>query len=959
MNGQPKVLLVDPDHGPDNLFALEAQLGPLGAHCLKAGSRGEALALLSQHEVAAAVVAVQLPEGDGFELAKLIRTAPRTSAVPLVFVAAGPPDPSTVYRGYQAGAVDFLVRPFEPQLLASKIGAFLQLHQQNSALAERVQQLESAERARHETERRFRSLADNITQLAWMARPDGHLFWYNRRWYEYTGTTPEQMEGWGWKSVHDPEVLPEVMQRWTSAIAAGREFEMDFPLRGADGTFRRFLTRAFPLKGDDGQVREWFGTNTDVTSLVETQLALHESEHRFRSLAEALPELVFEMDALGRPGYLNEQWARYTGCRPQDLKDPSARWDPVHPDDRELMRERWAEAVRIGDVYECEYRLRRHDGAYRWFLSRAVPRRDGEGRIIGWSGAAIDIQDLKRVHSDLQKLSRLYAVLSKANEAIVRAKDAPHLYREVCRVIAEDGGRPLVWIGLVEGRTVRPVAWHGRSSGYLEGLRIELDGPYGQGPGGTAVRENRAVVNDDFASESKVAPWRERALRYHISASAVFPLRLDGVPFGELALYGSEPGTFDSDEVRLFEALAANISFAVEKMRQQAALRESERSLREADKLKNEFMAILSHELRNPLAPIKNSLYILDRVSPGSEQATRAKETIGRQVDHLTNLVSDLLDVTRIANSKVRLQHESLELNDIVRRSADDNRSLFEQRDVELLVEVSKDPIVVFGDRTRLAQVISNLLQNAAKFTPAEGRASISVKNDGGTAIVRVADNGVGMAETTLRRLFQPFAQAAQSIDRSGGGLGLGLALVKGLVELHGGRVTARSDGLGAGSEFILELPCESQASVQVGPKSAEAVRERRRILLIEDNRDAADSLREVLEIEGHEVAVAHDGAQGLRLAREREPEVVFCDIGLPGMDGYEVARALRADERLRSVHLVALTGYALPEDVSRATEAGFDDHVAKPPSIERLVEILSRICSSRPARVGQRERSR
>jgi two-component system CheB/CheR fusion protein len=280
----------------------------------------------------------------------------------------------------------------------------------------------------------------------------------------------------------------------------------------------------------------------------------------------------------------------------------------------------------------------------------------------------------------------------------------------------------------------------------------------------------------------------------------------------------------------------------------------------------------------------------------------------------------------------------------MVRRTAEDNRSLFEKSQVDLQVELYATPITVCADRTRMAQVISNLLQNAAKFTPAGGRTRISVEAAGETATVRVIDNGVGMAEATLQRLFQPFAQAAQSIDRSGGGLGLGLALVKGLVELHGGRVAARSDGLGKGSEFIVELACEIGASARLPRSSLRVVRESRRILIIEDNRDAAESLCEVLELDGHEVAVAHDGAQGLRKALDFKPDVVLCDIGLPGMDGYEVARALRADERLRSAHLVAISGYALPEDLCSASQAGFQDHLAKPPSIERLAEILSRV---------------
>jgi signal transduction histidine kinase len=305
---------------------------------------------------------------------------------------------------------------------------------------------------------------------------------------------------------------------------------------------------------------------------------------------------------------------------------------------------------------------------------------------------------------------------------------------------------------------------------------------------------------------------------------------------------------------------------------------------------------------------------------------------------------NDLLDVTRITRNKVRLHKETLELNEIVRRTAEDNRSLFERSHVDLQVDLAREPIMVSADRTRLAQVISNLLQNAAKFTPSGGHTRIAVEADGDQVLVRVADDGVGMAPSTLERLFQPFAQAAQAIDRSGGGLGLGLALVKGLVELHGGQVSAHSDGLGKGSQFVLEIPRRPGVSAQKARVTGPLSFQTRRVLIIEDNHDAAESLREVLEFDNHQVAVAHDGVQGLRTALEFRPDVVLCDIGLPGMDGYEVARALRADEQLGHLYLVALTGYALPEDLARAQEAGFQDHLAKPPSIERLVEILSRV---------------
>ncbi|MBI5498608.1 MAG: response regulator [Deltaproteobacteria bacterium] len=373
----------------------------------------------------------------------------------------------------------------------------------------------------------------------------------------------------------------------------------------------------------------------------------------------------------------------------------------------------------------------------------------------------------------------------------------------------------------------------------------------------------------------------------------------------------------------------------------------------ESDRRKNDFLAVLSHELRNPLAPISNSLYVLGRAAPGGNQAQRAREVIERQVAQLTRLVDDLLDVTRISRNKIQLQRERVDLCDLVRRSAEDQRSLFDRNEIRLETDVPDEALCVIADRSRVAQVIGNLLQNAAKFTGRGGAASVSVRADDERrhAVVRVVDTGVGMTPETLHGLFQPFVQAERTLDRSKGGLGLGLALVKGLVELHGGEVRACSEGLGKGSGFTVRLPLESGAVADRCPEPAAAERRRRRVLVIEDNIDAAETLREALEFGEHEVAVAYNGPEGLAKARAFRPEVVLCDIGLPGMDGYEVARAFRGDDALRDIRLVALSGYAQPEDLQRAREAGFEHHLAKPPSLERIEELLASVPAGSGAR--------
>jgi PAS domain S-box-containing protein len=375
--------------------------------------------------------------------------------------------------------------------------------------------------------------------------------------------------------------------------------------------------------------------------------------------------------------------------------------------------------------------------------------------------------------------------------------------------------------------------------------------------------------------------------------------------------------------------------------RRQNKLELTEQALLEADRRKDEFLATLSHELRNPLAPIRNSVFVLGRSAPGSEAASRAQLIIDRQVTHLTRLIDDLLDVTRIARGKIQLKEEQLELGALLHRIIEDHRSSFEALGVQLVTNIDPAPAWIRADSARITQIASNLLTNALKFTRREGRVEVQLRLRGEVAELRVTDTGVGIPREVLEHVFEPFAQAPQTLDRARGGLGLGLAMVKGLVELHGGSVNIRSEGLERGTEVCIGLPliaAPEQQSTETVPRS----RRTRRILLIEDNLDACETLQLALALEGHQVRVAHDGPNGLRMATEFQPEVVICDIGLPGMDGYAVARAVREQPGLQDALLVALSGYAQPEDLQRAREVGFDRHLAKPTSLETLERLVS-----------------
>ncbi|HUS24865.1 MAG TPA: PAS domain S-box protein [Candidatus Binatia bacterium] len=509
--------------------------------------------------------------------------------------------------------------------------------------------------ALRDSEEKFRLLAETLPQLAWMARPDGHIFWYNRRWYDYTGTHPADMEGWGWRAVHDPALLPQVMETWQRSLATGEPFEMVFPLRGADGVFRPFLTRTNPLRDASGAILYWFGTNTDIS-------------------------------------------------------------------------------------------------------------------------------EMKRM----------------------------------------------------------------------------------------------------------------------------------------------------------------------------------EQALIEADRRKDEFLATLAHELRNPLAPIRNALQIL--ALPGVEAPTQlhAREVMERQVHHLTRLVDDLLDVSRVMRGKIELRREPVALATLVARAIETVQPLIDRQHHALDVRLGSDALHVDGDPERLVQVIANLLTNSAKYTPAGGRIAIEARAERGQIVLGVRDNGIGISPDVLPRVFELFVQGGQNSVRAASGLGVGLTLVKSIVEMHGGSVEAHSDGSGQGTLVSVRLPLVAAPVARISAAGAarlpagSAVR----TLVVDDNRDAADTLGALLRQQGHDVAVAYDGPAALEAARAHPPALVLLDIGMPGMDGYEVARRLRAMPGMERAIIAALTGWGQERDVQRSVQAGFDRHLVKPPKPGLIEQLIVRAqASARPLTVAGSQR--
>jgi PAS domain S-box-containing protein len=667
----------------------------------------------------------------------------------------------------------------------------------------------------------------------------------------------------------------------------------------------------FPLFDAHGAITQVACVFRDVTAAMCERERAERSERRYRILSATVAELIWTTDATGALIENSEDWHGFTG----QPVEGSLGWgwlDMVHPDDRDLAETTFREAVAAGTSFEAEYRLRRADGTHAITVARAAPVRDASGQLVEWVGMHVDVTEQRRMAEQL----RVFAALIENSPDFVGIADAT--------------GEPFY---------ANPA-----------GLRM-VEFPPGQPVSSTAILDWYAPEVRPFARDVIV----QTVLREgHWSGETYFRNWRTGaaIPVSDSHFLIREPG---SDRVLGMATITRDISDRRRAEREHDDLLARERAARAeaeaASRAKDEFLAMLGHELRNPLSPIVVALQLL-RLRDGARWS-RELQVIERQVDHLLRLVDDLLDVSRITRGKIELKREPVELAGAIAKAIEMASPLLEQRRHHLRHDVPAG-LWVHGDAVRLAQVVANLLTNAAKYTEPGGTIAITARSEADALVVSVADTGMGIEPQLLPHLFELFVQGARPPDRAEGGLGLGLALVKSLVELHGGTVQARSEGRGRGSEFVVRLPALPPLSLQApttAPTPARPWRttERpRQVLVVDDNRDAADLLAETLRAAGHQVEVAHDGPDALARLERFRPEVAVLDIGLPVMDGYELAVRLR--DRVAGVHLLALTGYGQDRDRERSRAAGFAHHFVKPIDPDRLLEAVA---ASPPAAAG------
>jgi signal transduction histidine kinase len=474
----------------------------------------------------------------------------------------------------------------------------------------------------------------------------------------------------------------------------------------------------------------------------------------------------------------------------------------------------------------------------------------------------------------------------------------------------------------------------------------------GGGISGTAFQERRPVIVEDTETDPAFAPWREEARRAGYRAVHSTPLLTrSGNAVGVLSIHLPNPCRPSDREMQRVALCARQAADFVENARLQVQLSEADRS-------RNEFLATLAHELRNPLAPIRNAVQILHLKAAPSPEVQWALEVVDRQMEQMTRLVDDLLDLARITGNKLELRREPVELAEVLGLAVETSRPLIEASGQEFVVTLPEERLFLDGDLNRLSQVVSNLLNNSAKYTERGGRIELVAERLGGDATITVRDNGIGIPGDMLPRIFEIFAQAHRSPEHPMG-LGIGLTLVKRLVEMHNGTIEARSPGTGQGSEFIVRLPVvlEATAALRHAVRRPPAVwpGAPQRILIVDDNMDAAASLGLLLRLTGNDIRTAHDGLDALRVAEEFLPDVVVLDIGLPKMDGYEVARRIRRAPWGEEMVLIAVTGWGQEADRHRSRESGFDHHLVKPVDPAALIQLMinSPISLWRPTHVS------
>jgi PAS domain S-box-containing protein len=803
-----------------------------------------------------------------------------------------------------------------------------------------ITKIKAAEAALRESEQRFRRLVESYAQAVWETGPDGVPIKDNPTWRAYTGQSLEEFFERGWADAIHPDDRAEAEAQWRKAVTERLNFDAEYRLKSKDGGWRWTNVRATPILDRDGSILKWTGMNIDVDARKQAEDALREREERQAFLLNL-------SDALRPVSDADEIEA--TACR--------------------MVGEKLgADRVVYADVEDGFFVPRQN-------YTRGVPPLVERTPVAAFGSAFLDCY-----RKGETVVVRDVGADPRLEEAERRTLEAGRIGAFI-RVTLSKQGR---WAGSFCAHQTTPRAWTEAETELLREVAERLWSAAERARVQTALRESELRLQLALDSgnigihEWRIADgeliWDDRLraqwglqpgapTSFEVFMRGVHPADRDMVQSAiDRALDPSSGGSLYceyrvlglTDEVERWIAATGLVFFTQGRATRLVGTAQDiterkrvEEALKAADRRKDEFLATLAHELRNPLAPIRNAIHVLRHDARSTLKEPRdltLLAMIERQVDHLIRLVDDLLEVSRITRGKIDLKKEDLDLRDVLRHAVETAGPSIERGGHSLVVDLCPESLIVNGDPVRLSQVFTNLLNNAAKYTEHGGSVSLAAERRGGEAVVTVRDSGVGIPTEMLPRVFDLFTQVDRSLGRAQGGLGIGLALVRSLLQLHGGTVEAQSEGLGRGSAFIVRLPALGQFVAEIAMRdSSGQSRETpsRRVLVVDDDHDVADSLAMFLETFGAEVRVAYSGAEGVEALGAFRPELVFLDLGMPGMDGYETARRMRALPEGRDVAMVALTGWGQEQVYERARDAGFDRQLTKPAGLEAIQELL------------------
>jgi PAS domain S-box-containing protein len=784
----------------------------------------------------------------------------------------------------------------------------------------------------------------------------GKLTEVNQTFVDVTGFSREETIGRStaelglWDRNVDRTAELEELQR----VGSVRNKEYSFRLKNGTELIGLLSAEVLEIGGEPSALT----VIQDVTERKRSEETLRRSEQRLQQMADAMPQIVWVADRDGTVTYYNNRVSEYAGF--EHNSDGSWNWSPaVHPEDAAKTVEAWSEAVRKGTVYSIEHRLAMKDGSIRWQLSRAVPIRDADGNILQWYGTATDIHDIRQAQEAVvaaerqaaEEYQRLLTRIVPLAETLGAARDLVTIYRSMGDFVRASMPCSAFFVSFFDPATrLRTAAYVWGEDGELDvsllpPIELTRDG----GPNSQAVYEKRSVIVNSYMD------WMSGRPHIVFNENGVDPMSSIAVPMivmdrvtGTLEVQAYENYAFSDEHVVALEMAANLAAVAIENVRLIEIEAEARAAAESANLAKDEFLSVLSHELRTPLNAMLGWVRMLRSDVLDKESAAKALEVIERNTRLQGSLIEDLLDVSRIISGKMRIETEAVDLLTVIRTVSETVRPLAASKEITYVTEAADDNIFLHADPVRLQQVVSNLVQNAIKFTPAGGKVSVAATRAGGEAVLTVTDSGIGIDAEFLPYIFDRFRQADASTKRNYTGLGLGLTITKTIVALHGGDIEVESGGPDKGSVFRVRLPladefysrsAEAEEILTTGGSSLSGVR----ILLVDDDAESLGPIKLFLEGEDAAIETAGSAAEALEKFLSGGFDVLISDIGMPQTDGYELIRSIRSTENGGpSIKAIALTAYASEDDREKVFAAGFQSHLAKPVSFDELLRTLA-----------------